>query len=99
MFDIYKKIHKFSLLLSYFSLREWKMHNENLQTLWNGLSEKDKEIFEFSMAPQNFNWNSYISILGGGVRLYLLKDKMETIPAAKRKYKRLVARSNLMKQS
>ncbi|XP_045468235.1 fatty acyl-CoA reductase wat-like [Harmonia axyridis] len=97
MVNIYKKIHKFSLLLSYFSLREWKMHNENLQKLWNNLSDKDKEIFEFSMAPEDFNWNSYISILGGGVRLYLLKDKMETIPAAKRKYRRLYYLHNAFK--
>ncbi|XP_044764580.1 uncharacterized protein LOC123321141 [Coccinella septempunctata] len=97
MVNIYKKIHKFSLLLSYFSLREWKMHNKNLQDLWSGLSDKDKEIFEFSMAPEDFNWNSYISILGGGVRLYLLKDKMETIPAAKRKYKRLYYLHNAFK--
>ncbi|KAK9875945.1 hypothetical protein WA026_011047 [Henosepilachna vigintioctopunctata] len=86
---IYKKIHKFNSALSLFSTNEWTFRNDNTVSLWNSLSKIDKKIFCFSLAPEHFNWNDYLSNLGGGVRLYLLKEDFSTIPAATAKYKRL----------
>ncbi|KAL3270571.1 hypothetical protein HHI36_021108 [Cryptolaemus montrouzieri] len=89
MVKIYTSIQKFSSTLALFAVNEWKYTNDNTQALWNNLSPIDKKLFDFSLSQENFNWNSYISILGGGVRLYLLKDNMETIPKAIKKYRKL----------
>lgn len=90
MLDVYMRSHKLNMLVYFFVLNEWKVDNKNIQDLWNGLSTKDKEIFEFSMAPNNFNWNRYLQLLGPGLRLYLLKDKLDTVPDARKKFKRFV---------
>ncbi|KAJ0182885.1 hypothetical protein K1T71_000861 [Dendrolimus kikuchii] len=83
----YQKISKFSEVISYFATREWKFSNENTQSLYNELCVADKHIFDFDMS--NLDWSTYFYNYIRGVRVYLLKDPVETVPAAIRKYHKL----------
>lgn len=74
----YKKIEKFSGVLSYFTNREWVFKNANTQRLWKKMNDADRRLFEFSM--KDFNWDSYFVFYSRGCRVYLLKDPLETIP-------------------
>lgn len=87
MVKVYKKIKKLMDVLSYFSLREFNFSNKNVQTLWTKLNDTDKQLFEFNMDLFDFeaDTQSYIE----GLRIYLLKDPLETVPAGIRKYKKL----------
>lgn len=84
----YQKINKFTDVISYFSSREWKFTNDNVQSLWKKMSKRDRELFEFSM--KNFNWDSYFYTYVRGARAYLLKDPLTTLPEGTVKYYKLM---------
>ncbi|XP_057664834.1 fatty acyl-CoA reductase wat-like [Diorhabda carinulata] len=91
----YAKINKFADVLSYFCQRQWVFTNNNIQSLWQRLNKRDKELFEFSM--KLLDWDLYFYTYTRGGRLYILEDPLETIPKGKIKYiKMLCAHYALM---
>lgn len=82
----YQKIHKLSNVLAYFSTRNWSIPNNNLQRVWSNLSEKERKIFNYDL--DNLDWKRYFRNHVFGIRLYIIKDKEETIPFALRKRKK-----------
>ncbi|CAB3257432.1 unnamed protein product [Arctia plantaginis] len=87
MLKVYKKIHKFSSVLSYFCTREIIFRNEKTQELWEKTSEVDKKLYPFSMAE--INWDEYFDEYLAGIRRYLFKESDDTLPQARIKWKRL----------
>ncbi|XP_049883818.1 fatty acyl-CoA reductase wat-like [Pectinophora gossypiella] len=83
----YTKIDKFSIVISYFALREWNFSNRNVQKLFSELCDADKHIFDFDIS--GLNWSDYFYSYVRGVRVYLLKDPVDTIPDGKKKHYRL----------
>ncbi|CAH0712962.1 unnamed protein product, partial [Brenthis ino] len=84
----YKKAGKLSEVISFFAIREWKFHNKNTLNLLKELDDADKHIFNFDIG--SLKWDEYFKDYLKGIRLYLLKDPLETIPQAKKKYFKLV---------
>nr|AWJ25025.1 fatty acyl-CoA reductase [Nilaparvata lugens] len=86
MMGIYKKVNKFSEVLSYFTTRDFAFHNDNVQSLWRILSPQDKEMFPFDLS--SLDWDEYFHYYVRGVRKYLMKEDPATIPQAMNKYKK-----------
>lgn len=82
----YEKVHKMTKVLSYFAVREWEISIDNMQKLWRTLSEEDKKIFDFDL--NEINWGQYFRNHLLGIRLYILKDSINTIPYAIKKRRR-----------
>ncbi|XP_026322638.1 fatty acyl-CoA reductase wat-like [Hyposmocoma kahamanoa] len=87
MLKVYKKIHKFSTVISYFCTREIKFCNQHTRRLWDSISDVDKKLFPFSMA--DIVWSEYFDEYLIGIRRYLFKESDDTLPQAKIKWKRL----------
>lgn len=87
MLKVYKKIHKFSSVLSYFTTREISFCNTRTRELWDQTTVEDKELFPFSMAE--VNWEEYFESYLAGIRRYLFKESDEMLPRARIKWKRL----------
>lgn len=83
MLEIYKKVHKFSHVTTYFSTHMWKFSNNNTTTLWNNLTPNDQKLFYFSM--KNFDWRDFSEKCVIGLRLYTFKDDPSTIPVARKR--------------
>lgn len=83
----YKKISKFSEVIGYFATRQWKFHDENVKNLYTELCDADKQMFDFDLS--RLDWSNYFHDYVRGIRIYLLKDPMETIPAAIKKHNKL----------
>lgn len=81
-------------VISYFSMREWKFSNKNLQSLWCKLEAEDRRMFPFSM--KNFDLKNYMHFCIKGIRVYLVKDPMETVKAAKIKHKLLTVAHSVL---
>lgn len=81
----YRKINKFAEVISYFAMREWNFKNDNVQGLWRKMNPADREMFQFDMAA--LDWDAYNYTYLRGVRLYLLKDPLDTIPEGRVKYR------------
>ncbi|KAM3955664.1 fatty acyl-CoA reductase wat [Aphomia sociella] len=95
MMKVYKKVHKFSSVLTYFCTREISFCNDNTRELWQKTSDGDKEIFPFSM--KNINWDEYFQDYLAGIRRYLFKESDDTLPRARLKWKRLYYLHQLVK--
>lgn len=94
---IYNKLNRASRTLAYFSLREWAWSDRNVRTLWSRLSPRDQELFFFHMG--DMNWDHYTESLALGIRVYLIKDPIETLPAARVKHIRLRVAHKVLKFS
>lgn len=87
MMKTYEKLHKFTGVISYFCTRQWKFSNQNVQKMWNKMSEDDREIFDFNI--RNLNWDKYLGEGLMGVRTFVLKDDPKKLPEAIKKRYRL----------
>lgn len=54
--------------------------------MWNMLSDEDKRNFNFDL--ETINWKKYFSHHMVGIRQYILKDTLDTIPKAMKKRKK-----------
>ena len=86
MQQVYQKVHRAIAALEYFTTHEWTFKNNNILMLMNSLNEFDKR--EFNLDIRSIDWSVYFEIYVLGVRQFLLKEKPETLPEARRKIKR-----------
>lgn len=89
MLKLYKKVNKFTFVLSYFTTNSWKFTNDNVQALWGDISDADKRVFPFSM--KDFDWDDYFQTQMLGLRTFFVKDDLSTLPQARTKWRRFVA--------
>ncbi|RZF44559.1 hypothetical protein LSTR_LSTR001317 [Laodelphax striatellus] len=80
---IYRKIHKFSTVISFFANNQWKFTNDRVRILWSKMSESDKKDFNFDM--DSVNWDKFAQNNVKGIRIYLFQDTPDTIPTGKRR--------------
>jgi len=78
LMDGYRKLHKFAEVISYFSLQSWTFHDENTRSLVSKLSNQDKSLFHFDVSK--LDWNEYFKKHVVGIRMYIVKDPMVTLP-------------------
>lgn len=88
MLKVYKKVNKFTFVLSYFTTNSWKFTNDNVQGLWEEISEADKRVFPFSI--KELDWDDFFQTQMLGLRTFIIKDDLSTIPQARKKWRRFV---------
>lgn len=79
-------MNKFVDVLAFFTTREWEFWNDNVQNLWMEMSNADKKLFPFDITE--INWDAYQKHHVLGIRRYVLKEDISTVPAALKKYKK-----------
>ncbi|XP_031638474.1 putative fatty acyl-CoA reductase CG5065 [Contarinia nasturtii] len=84
---IQRRISQGLKVLQYYTTKNWTFKNEKFLRMKDNMSEKDKEIFYFSV--EDVDWNAYIGHYILGARHYLLKEKPETLPKARTLLRRL----------
>ncbi|XP_043685230.1 fatty acyl-CoA reductase wat-like isoform X1 [Vespula pensylvanica] len=87
LLKIYNKIHKMSDVLRHFSTIEWNFMNERWNELTRKLTSEDRELFFCDV--KGLVWNNYFMSYVLGIRKYILKDPIETLPQARIKWQRL----------
>lgn len=97
LWDAYKKIHKFSQVITYFCTNEWKFKNDNVHHLWDKMNPMDRKVFYFNL--QNLRWEEYFRTYMRGLRVYLVNDPLDTLPQAKVKYAKLKIANYTLKWS
>lgn len=73
-------------VLNYFATQEWIFTNERFHALMAKLTSKDRETFFCDI--QNLDWNVYFETYISGIRVYLIKDPLDTLPQARVKWQR-----------
>lgn len=86
MLKAYRKIHKFSTVISYFSTQSWTFKRDNVMKLYNAMSDDDNKIFFCDI--RKIDWHKYFKTYIKGVRVYLSGDSLDTLELAKVRMKR-----------
>ncbi|KMQ98412.1 fatty acyl-reductase [Lasius niger] len=71
-------------VLNYFATQEWKFTNDRLHALMAKLTSKDRENFFCDV--RDIDWNVYFETYIRGIRVYLIKDPLDTLPQARVKW-------------
>ncbi|XP_014614679.1 PREDICTED: putative fatty acyl-CoA reductase CG5065, partial [Polistes canadensis] len=87
LINIFRKMEKMKHVTCYFTLNEWEFRNDNVLKLWDKLSDVDKHKFFFNVA--DIDWQCFYDTYMKGIRVYFVKDPMETLEDSKTYYKKL----------
>ncbi|XP_015586810.1 fatty acyl-CoA reductase wat [Cephus cinctus] len=87
LLKIYKKIHKFMAVLNYFTTKEWKFTNNRVKAMIEKLTPEDQKNFYFDI--KKIVWDTYFQTYMQGIRVYLIKDPLDTLPQARVKWQRM----------
>nr|ARD71195.1 fatty acyl reductase [Spodoptera exigua] len=87
MLKLYSKVMKLANILFYFSTQDWKFSDMNVRNMWNSLSDADRVIFPFSIGEMS--WEYMCETFLVGLRVYLIKDDLSTLPEARKKWNKL----------
>ncbi|KRT81009.1 hypothetical protein AMK59_6120, partial [Oryctes borbonicus] len=79
--------HKFGDTIQYFGTRNWNFTSKNTQSLYESLSEPDKKLFFFDI--RKLDWEDYFMTHCLGLRTFIVKDDLSTIPQARKRYFKL----------
>lgn len=67
--------------MSYFTTRDWKFESGRVTALVDKLTQKDQDIFYSDL--RKLDWDNYFINYTKGIRMYLVKDPLDTLPAAR----------------
>ncbi|XP_078047829.1 fatty acyl-CoA reductase wat isoform X4 [Augochlora pura] len=87
MMKLYKKIHKFMDVLNYFTTNQWTFTNDTVKAVINKMSPEDRQNFVCDVTT--IDWDQYFRTYIRGIRIYLIKDPLDTLPQARAKWQRL----------
>ncbi|XP_051168817.1 uncharacterized protein LOC127286434 [Leptopilina boulardi] len=73
-YKIYQKGVKFFKTTEFFSMTIWTFDNNRIESLWEKLSNDDKELFPFDM--KKIDWSDVVLAYWKGVLKYILKDDL-----------------------
>lgn len=74
----------------FFSTHEWIFGVGNLKRIIQAAQETQLDADEFNCSVKSINWDSYMERYMLGIRQFLLKDDMSSLPMARRKLKNIV---------
>ncbi|RVE43125.1 hypothetical protein evm_012204 [Chilo suppressalis] len=95
MLKLYSKVMKMANILFYFSTQDWKFSDRNVRGMWSSLSNADKAMFPFSL--REMSWVRLCETFLIGLRVYLIKDDLSTLPEARKKWNRLFYLHQILK--
>lgn len=87
MVSIQNKIAKAVGCLEYFATNQWRFRDDNVQTLLQSLSQKDRDNFIFDATT--INWENYVERYVLGFREFLFKQRPESLPSSRKVMLRL----------
>ncbi|XP_035741464.1 fatty acyl-CoA reductase wat-like isoform X1 [Vespa mandarinia] len=87
LLKMYKKIYTLVNIFNYFATTKFNFNNKRWNELLSKLTTEDREFFFCDI--RNLIWDTYFKNYILGIRMYILKDPIETLPQARMKWQRL----------
>ncbi|XP_062549903.1 fatty acyl-CoA reductase wat-like [Armigeres subalbatus] len=83
---LYRKVHKFSDVLRFFTNNEWNFRNDQLHKVISHMTEDDRKYFFCEI--RKIDWKDFLAQNIMGLRMYIMKEKMDNLEQAMKQYKR-----------
>jgi alcohol-forming fatty acyl-CoA reductase len=84
--NVQKRVSQGLKVLQYYTVRDWVFKNENFLKLHEEMNDVDKEKFNCDL--KEIDIDDYLKNYILGTRNYLLKEKSEELPKARKLLKR-----------
>ncbi|GFT08982.1 putative fatty acyl-CoA reductase CG5065 [Trichonephila clavipes] len=84
---LYRKLHRAIQCLEYFTTHEWSFNSNNVLMLLEKISPEDKQEFNFDIKA--LHWPTYLEDYILGIRQFLLKEELSSLPSARKSLKRI----------
>lgn len=75
---------------TYFALHEWNFESKNLRRLTRAAEETQLDAQEFNSNMQNMDWDAYMEKYMMGIRTFVLKDDISSLPKARKKLQQII---------
>ncbi|CAH0548733.1 unnamed protein product [Brassicogethes aeneus] len=79
----YDQMEGYTGNIQYFMNNSWVFNDSNNKELIKGMTRKDRELFNFDHS--DIDWESYLEYYMKGIRVYILKDEMNTVKQGQKK--------------
>uniref|UniRef100_A0A1I8PZX0 Fatty acyl-CoA reductase n=2 Tax=Stomoxys calcitrans TaxID=35570 RepID=A0A1I8PZX0_STOCA len=83
---ISRKMYTLASVLRHFIVNEFIFGTTNTKNLWQKMSIDDQKLYNFDMIP--LDWDTFFSNMAAGLRKYIAKEDLKTIPQARAKWNR-----------
>lgn len=85
MYKISRKFDRACKLGEFFSMNEWNFHTSTVKDLHEAVEgAEDGHNFNINMSRERgFNWDPYVKDFMLGIRQYVLKDDLSSLPKAR----------------
>ncbi|XP_073965347.1 fatty acyl-CoA reductase wat-like isoform X2 [Choristoneura fumiferana] len=87
MLQFYNKVIHLAKILFYFTMQEWRFTDHGVRAMWGALDADDRVVFPFNIAEMSWDYHAETFLVG--LRVYLVKDDLSTLPEARKKWTRL----------
>lgn len=86
MLQAYRKIHRFAAVIAHFARQQWAIESAAMETQQHGMTARDRRLFFCDL--KQLDWADFFRSYAKGIRVYLLQDPMDTLPAANARFRR-----------
>lgn len=90
MFRLSKRYRVAIESLAYFASQQWSFETKNFQQLSQISRDTQSDAYEFNFDMTKFDWESYIKTYVLGIRTFILKDDLSSLPEAREKFQKIV---------
>ncbi|XP_034946133.1 putative fatty acyl-CoA reductase CG5065 [Chelonus insularis] len=87
MLRLQKKLSKAATCLQYFTTQQWNFKDDNVRKLNEQISPEDRQTFMFDV--RQIDWPSYLENYILGIRQFIFKESLDTLPVARSQIMRL----------
>ncbi|XP_065557302.1 putative fatty acyl-CoA reductase CG5065 isoform X2 [Artemia franciscana] len=88
MVRLHKKATKVLDCVQFYTTHEWRTRSDNTCALIQRMNAIDRAIFNFD--SRTIDWDEYLCTYYLGIRKFVLKDELHTLPAARTRMRRLL---------
>ncbi|XP_058458774.1 fatty acyl-CoA reductase wat-like [Malaya genurostris] len=85
--DLYRKVHKFATVISYFANGRWHFEKENMKGLIEKLSPDDRDMFQCDIS--RISWPDYFWTYIHGLRRHIANEPMDNLEDAKKRHRQM----------
>lgn len=96
MVKITKKIKSATVAGEYFSTHEWNFQTDNFTSLNQALAKTGENAY-LPCDITSYKWKEYLKTYILGIRKFVLKDTLDSLPAARQKVQKYVFTSSIVK--
>lgn len=72
--------------MKFYVFNKWDFYDDNIIRLWEGLSPKDRAIYPFDVEDIDWDYFNQFHVLG--LRVYMVKDDIHTLPQGRKNLQR-----------